>query len=348
MSSIQLICMFYNCEQAIIPTLESWKSQVNFFYLFFAYPENKELDKTYELVKEWSLKNAKICNFKKIKFQGFSKSRNYCLKNSGPDNMYKWTIFIDDTYHYERLENQNLLEELETLNPKFNCIGIRITSEKGGNTYDSRRIIKTSSGLKYTGDIHENIHYDTEYIIKSCKIIDKFYQSHEDRSFERIPYDLNLLKDKTDHRSLYYIAIYNYVLYCKGKVTPFVVVQSLLERLKIKEDMEEIFNCLLYLAIIKYDLYLQVQAENPHYVNSNKNLREIVGIYLLAALSFEPRCGECYYHIYKITGIKHYINKAFQNKKLPENCRMPMDESIYTSLIPQEYEMSLKGLLINI
>lgn len=341
---IQLVCMFYNCEEAIIPTLESWKSQVNFFNLFLCQPEGKEYDKTEELVKEWITTN-KNSYFEKIKFQGFSKSRNYCLDKCS--KKYKWIVFIDDTYHFK---GDSLAKELKDLD--FNCMSIRITSEKGGNTYDSKRISKTAGKIRYIGDIHENLDCDTEYIIKTCKITDKFYESHEKRSFDRIPYDLNLLEGKTDHRSLYYVAIYKYILYCQRKITPFVVIDSLLKRLKIKEDIEEIFSCLLYLALIKYDLYLEDKSTLDKLGESQNRLREIVGIYLSAALSFEFRCGECYYHIYKITGKKHYIEKAYENRKLPPTgpgeCRMPIDESIYNSLIPEEYEMSKKELLINI
>jgi len=305
---VQLLIMLYDSSDLITEVLESYEPYVDRYMLFI---DNKTTDNTYQLIKNFKKTTDKKVTVNNFYFDSFTKSRNECLDMSDDPN-YDFTIFIDDSFVLSGGEflRKQLIDVL--YDPGVNGIAFKV--HRNYTVYNSLRIVRTSAGIRFDGDIHEVFATEQDYLLKGCFINDLTCDNHSKRSIDRVHYDLECLKDKTDARSLYYISTCNIRLYMQGSIGYNVLVLSIFKRLAIKDnDYEERFLCYVNLG----NIYL------------NENLNELaVKSYIKASEEFKPRRGEAYYCAYLIGGLKKHLDLAYKYRELGP-CRLPVDYTLY-------------------
>ena len=275
--------------------------------------DDKTTDNTRDLVP----------NFQAISFKGFSITRNECLDKCYNTD-YKWTMIIDDSYE---LVDNGIMDELDKLDKSIVCVSIIIKT--GKMEYQSKRIIRTKSKLRYIGDIHENINFESQYLIKNAYINDVQCDNHKKRTLDRIDFDMSKLVN-TDDRTLYYKAEYTHILYNNDRATLEQVIGAYKLRIANNSpDNEETFICLMRLGLLTRDLKYYIQA----------------------AIKFKNRAGEAWLYAYFLLGEPLFIERAYLHRKLG-NHRLPCDTSIYdgcdgyNGLITKNYFMYRKKLVL--
>lgn len=305
---IQLLCMCYNSADLIIQSLNSYEKYVDRFMLFV---DNKTTDNTYQLIKNFKKSTDKKVVISNFHFAGFAESRNECLDISYDIN-YDYTIFIDDSF--ELIDGGSLRDQLEQLlNDRYvQAISFKIRRNK--TIYNSIRIIKTRSKIRYDGDIHEVFASEEHHVITNSFIDDVSCENHTKRSNDRVYYDLDRLKGKTDQRSLYYISNCKIKLYIYGELDYISAIKSINNRLAVNDtDYEERFLCYINMG----NIYL------------NEKFDELCVLsYLKAANEFKGRSGEAYFYAYLMTEKVEYLEKAKENYLL-KNSRLPVDFTYY-------------------
>ena len=150
------------------------------------------------------------------KFENFSQARNISLELSS--KTCKYTIILDDSYSI--MGGDKLRKFLNNIND--DCVRIKIGKYNGQsllNDYYSKRIIKSSSNLRYKYRIHEDI--DTSNIMDieddDIFIDDLDCHTHFLRTHSRFKKDIEMLlldlKDyPKDAKTLYYLATTYYFL----------------------------------------------------------------------------------------------------------------------------------------
>ena len=142
-------------------------------------------------------------------FINFRDSRNRCLDLAGRE--CKFCIMLDDTY----IVKENLRDFLNIVRGDQFSDSFSLFIKSNDNVYNSNRIIKSESNLRYIHKIHEVIsHMNNKNIIiplKNAHIFDYRSDYMENRTINRKEYDLKILfeeydEDPTDPRNLYYIA----------------------------------------------------------------------------------------------------------------------------------------------
>jgi glycosyltransferase involved in cell wall biosynthesis len=248
----------------------------------------------------------------KSPFQGFSNSRNKCL-DLAYDLKYEWTLMIDDSY--KLLTNFN---ELKLVPNYVDAISIVVTKSNGIENL-SNRIIRTSSKLRYIGDIHEYIDSKLTWIVKSIRLLDFVTPNQQLRTYQRNINDLKILEGKTDSRSLYYTACTLNNQYIQGLVNYDIVVNAFKKRILEHQDYpEERFTSMIHIANL---------------LNTNDQKYESHKYYLQAAIEYPARAGEAYFLLYLSSEINHWLKMAYNNRKVGI-CMMSYDPKIYEVLIP--------------
>lgn len=344
--SIQAIFMVYNCDDLIYDTL---KSYVNFVDRIIVFIDNKSNDKTERQVK--NLKNELGKNFisiQKFDFVRFDKSRNECL-NRSYDLRYTWTIFPDDSYVLITRNQNSLRQELMgyELDSSVNCISVWIHGEHA--SYKSKRIIRTWSKIRYTNRIHEELASNEDKILNDSAFNDIKNDRSINRSLERVYKDIKALDGLNDGRSMYYRASMYIQLYHLGRIKIEECMSKFSEYLVKTKEIgydypEERFICWVHLGNL-WTIKIQNQ-DNSDVIEDG--IKESIKCYLQAALDFPIRSGECYYYIYLLTGIRHWINKAYEHRDIQlKLVNMPINQDIYTQIKKVYLDISESEKLVN-
>jgi hypothetical protein len=231
------------------------------------------------------------------------------------DLNYKWTLMIDDSY--QLLTNFN---ELENVPDYVDAVSVVITKEDSMENL-SNRIIRTSSKLRYIGDIHEYIDSKLTYPVKSIKLLDLVTPEQQLRTFTRNTQDLKILEGKTDSRSLYYTACTLNNQYIQGHISWNLVVDAFMKRLEKDDYPEERFTSMIHIANILH--------RHGSYFESQK-------FYLKAAIEYQPRAGEAYFYLYLCSKIPYWLEMSYKHRKVGK-CMMSYDPKVYEVLIPNCY-----------
>lgn len=142
-------------------------------------------------------------------FINFKDSRNRCLELAG--KVCKFCIMLDDTY----IVKENLREFLNEVRGDQFSDSFSLFVKSNDNVYNSNRIIKSSTNLRYIHKIHEVIspinNKNVIIPLKNAHIFDYRSDYMENRTMNRKEYDLKILfeeyeEDPSDSRNLYYIA----------------------------------------------------------------------------------------------------------------------------------------------
>jgi len=294
----------------IIDVLESYKSSVSRMVIV----DTGSTDGTLEILE----------NFKSIfpylviherPFKGFSASRNECL-DLAFDSNYEWTIMIDDSY--QLLTN---FEELKCVPSYIDAISVMIT-KSDGIEYLSNRIIRTSSKLRYVGDIHEYIDTKLTYPVKSIRLLDVVTPKQQIRTYQRNMNDLKILDSKKDSRSVYYRACTLNNLFIQGLIPVHEVIDAFKKRLEFPDYPEERFVSMIHIANL---------------LNITNQKKESHRFYLKAALEYPPRSGEAYFMLYLSSEKPHWLEMAYTHRKVGK-CMMSYDPNVYETLIPKYYD----------
>ena len=311
---IQVCLIVKNASVSIISCLESYVRCVDRFVIL----DTGSTDNTVELLHAFKeCNNCKVI-IKQSVFKGFDVSRNECL-DIAYDKKYKWTIMVDDSY-----ELVGSFDELKNIDSKISAVAIKI--HNGPVNYDSLRIFETIKKYRYKGQIHEVLDAKCNYIMKEAYIKDVQYTINKERSFERAYYDLRILSNKKDARSLYMRANTIYQLYINGHKNINAAIDAYVDRVQAKDglnDPEEIFMSLVMLAYLHVDI----------------DVTKCLKYYISAAVLFPSRSGEAYFYAFVATGNINFLKAAFLNKELGE-CRLPVDNSLYgpDGVITQEFK----------
>ena len=312
---VQAIIMVKDGKDFIKDVIESCKGLCDRVMVF----DTGSSDNTISIVSK--IKGIKII-IKKIKFQGFSITRNKCFDLSYDKN-YTWNIVLDDSYIIT--QSIFLRDELKNIKKNHHCLSIYIA--RGTMVYKSCRITRTQNKtIRYTGDLHETINYNTDYVIQSSVIEDATNDTHKQRTVDREIYDIKMLKNKLDSRSLFYYAGALLKQFNKGECSKEDCIQGFMNRINCKSDNhEETYMACMLLAHI----YGQE--------NDNENA---VRYYMYAADKFPPRSGEAYMSAYLLTDIVFFLDRAYANRFSSE-FNIGCDLSIYdkNGLIEQQYNL---------
>jgi hypothetical protein len=317
--TIQLLMIVSNGEDTILNCLKSYEQAVDRYFICI----NNSSDQTRYIVKEFKKSCAVPVVIKFIDFDGFANTRNKALELSY-DLRYTWTLFVDDSYNLS--DNfMSSLTKLDTLNVHCGSVIIR----RNTMVYNSNRIVRTASKLKFTGTIHEVINRDSDF---STKILleDIGTERQLQRTAERVNYDLICLGDLQDARSMYFRAGCYVQLYMRGECDISVPIEHYKKRIACATtDAEETFLSYFHLG---------------HLMTVSKCVKEAVYNYLKAALLFPNRAGEAYLAVYLLTGNNHFITKAYEHRTLGP-CRLAADKELYSDdgIISQEYAKVFNG-----
>lgn len=299
---LQLAMIVKDSADTIVECLESWKPVISYWVIL----DTGSQDATKQLI----LKTMEGIPGKLYEepFKGFSESRNRCLDLIG--RKCKYTVMPDDSYILQGAEQ--LIDQLNNKRAPVVTINIQIKNEKYPDItseYISKRITLSKCKIRYIGKIHEDIEYAADYHLKGCYIVDQPKGSQHERTLKRKEYDLMQLGSSP--RDVYYKGMTYITMKQNDKA-----VECFRERVAMNDkDHEEKFIC---------------------YINIGHLTRD-VREYILAAMEFPARSGEAYFFIYLLTENLHYLNKAYENRKLGK-CRLPVERSIYEKFIPEIFE----------
>lgn len=314
---LEIICMFRNSSHYLLPCLDNWVKYADRILLVEG---GKSKDNCVQLVREY-IKNNHLkdkITLRHIAFTDFASARNRCFQYSS--NECEFQMIMDDTY---RIVNKNLRNELENISPDVRSVECWIESQY--TKYKIRRIIRTKSGLRYQGKIHECIHDFSSALIPTITIRDESNDYMVQRTEDRLLYDLKCLEVCETPRELYQKALMCYKGFFKGLFTLSEVKEVFLTRIKYdSSDIEENFMARVFLAHALMSVHHDKQSVDP-------NLKkEIFKLYLEASIMYPPRAGECYYFIFLLTGLPMYIKRAYDCRDIG-TFRLPIDQSIYSN-----------------
>jgi hypothetical protein len=165
-------------------------------------------DNTIEIINK-VLVGKKKGNLYQEDFINFRDSRNKCLDLAGES--CKFCIMLDDTY----IVKENLREFLNIVRGDQFSDSFSLFVKSNDTIYNSNRIIKSKSKLRYIHKIHEVItpinNSNVIIPLKNSYIFDYRCEYMENRTINRKEYDLKILFDEyeentKDPRNLYYIA----------------------------------------------------------------------------------------------------------------------------------------------
>jgi len=200
---IELVMIVKNSGEVLRECLRNNKLYIDYWTIV----DTGSNDNTCEIIKE-ELKDipGQLHN---SKFINFSQARNEALELSS--KKCKYSIILDDSYSIMGGDKlRNYLNKIDN-----DCIRIKIGKFNENcitNDYYSKRIIKSSSNLRYKYRVHEDI--DTSEFIdlenKDIFINDIDYSSHFLRTHSRFKNDIDMLlldlrDDPTDAKTLYYL-----------------------------------------------------------------------------------------------------------------------------------------------
>lgn len=308
------MCMITkNSADTIVACLESWKPVISYWCIL----DTGSTDGTQDLIKE-TLKDIPG-ELHEEPFVDFSYSRNRCFDLAGFHCRYN--IMPDDSYNL--VDPEALINQLADKFHPVVSILIRSKNEKFplvSSEYPSKRITLTICKLRYQGRIHEDIFYDPDLVLhgsdltssNQCYIIDEPKGSQHQRTIDRKEKDLELFTDSP--RDIYLKGM-TYLTLGKKKLAN----ECFERRIAIDSDPEERF--------LAYEML----------GHTTKDIR----YYLKAAMLFESRAGEAYYFMYLQSDSKFWLKKAYDNRRLGPNCRLPVEKIIYEQLIAETYESEI-------
>jgi hypothetical protein len=164
-------------------------------------------DNTPEIVSKF-LENRKGKLYKEP-FINFRDSRNRAFDLAGKSCVYN--LVLDDSYIIKNGDKLRRYLNIFKNNKEITSISIKVISES--NSYDSCRITKSDSYLRYMYRVHESIKDDKPSIVlpMDAYVFDESSEYMEERTKSRMESDLKLLKedyyeDIKNPRYLFYIA----------------------------------------------------------------------------------------------------------------------------------------------
>lgn len=305
--------MFKNSNVYLVECLKNW---VQFADSILLVEGGKSDDNCVELVKEYINTNRleSIVKLYHIEFTNFADSRNKCFEFS--DKKCQFQLILDDSY----VIVNNIRKELVNIPKKYKSVKFYISSEY--STYIMKRCIRTNSGLRYNGKIHETIFDNNSYFIDKVLVKDLTSDYMKNRTDQRLLYDLQCLNIVDTPKELYMKCLLYYKAYCKKIKTKEETINIFLKRTLCDTiDIEENFMTRLFLGHIYMVCY-----DSGDY--TREDINQAFKYYLEASLIFPSRSGECYFYAYLISDLDIYLKKAYE-KRFIGNYRLPVDLSLY-------------------
>lgn len=307
-----LILMCKNSGPFVVECLSSYLSVVDFITIYDTGSTDDTVEHIKKLFKKKKFKNHIIVE---ESFIDFSTSRNNSIEIAEKNSNCDYQLIIDDTYVLKR--PQFLRQQIKTMLSQNIERSAVIIKSPHDDYYKSCRIIKSHSGLRYKGLIHEYIDGDTYHCLANCYLDDIATEENKVRTKDRLLRDLELLEQDTvisERRRSYYKGITYMALGQNEEAS-----REFIKRITFEEHPEERFMAYNYLALF-----------------SIKNGREEKAInwYFKAIETYPPRAGECFFMVYLLTGESYFLIQAKQNPLGLNN--LPCPKHIYDKLIDEE------------
>lgn len=312
-----LTMIIKNSGPIIQEVLKSWEHAVNGFCIL----DTGSTDDTIQLIKDLKLKNLKLFEHE---FEGFSKSRNRCIKLAEKNFKADFYIMIDDSYALVDSEESPLVQQLQL----SKAYGHKLLAYdvKRSDTLHPRKMIFTK-GHRYVGDIHEDIPQQNDILIVGAYVKDLVPESHLKRTKERMLRDVEILKkDPQNPRNVYFMGVSYFVAGQFDNATYWFK-----KRLEFPYD-----ECTTQVYLYLIELYRE-----------SKNYKKCLNycIDFIKKYPNDPRFPEFLLLLYYLTQDKNAIKGAYDivkenNFKAPR-CTYTINTRIYEEIIKNEYDKSI-------
>lgn len=306
-----------NAGPVIQDVLKSWQGVTNGFCIL----DTGSTDNTIQLIKDLNIKKLKLFEHE---FEGFSNSRNRCIRLAEKHFKTDFYIMIDDSYALVDCKDTPISEQLRLCKQYgHKLIAYNVKRE---NTTHPRKMIFTK-GYRYKGDIHEDIPEQNSCMITGAYVEDLVNDYHLKRTKERMKKDIEILKKNADDpRNVYFLGVSNTVM---GRLDE--AVYWFKKRIEFNYD-EGTTQSYLYLI----ELYRTMQNYNKCFSYCTEFIKKYPN---------DARMPEFLLLMYYLTKDKTYVKTAYDSVKLANfkvpSCTYTVNEKIYNTIIPDEYKKSI-------
>ena len=127
---ISIITPCFNCEKFISETIESVLKQTytNFEMIIV---DDASTDKSFDIIKEYALKDSRIIYFQNQQNSGANYSRNFAIKNATGD----YIAFLDSDDIWDESKIKTQIEFMENNNCDFSYTSYELIDEKSNSLY---------------------------------------------------------------------------------------------------------------------------------------------------------------------------------------------------------------------
>lgn len=332
--SIACMMMVKNEKKRIHISLESVVNSVDAFVIY----DTGSTDETIDIIHKFCLKHNKALYLIQGKFVNFSISRNVLLNYGDSIPLIDFFLLFDCN---DELKTPKELHQLcKTTYKTENILGYYITQEwlSGDITkYRNIRLIKSRSGWRYKGAIHEFISIDEldemkkkpelmmhgyeSTILNGCNVV--IYQDRtqdDDKTSKRFTKDKEILKksymseNPHEPRTVFY---YAQTLGCLGEWDESY--DRYIERSKMGDFWEEVFHSHLRMGEIALNHYKNIPRATFHFLDSIK-----------IQVRAEPLCylARLYLAQDNVNSAEIFIDRAML-LSYPEECFLFCDRKTY-------------------
>ena len=203
--------MIKNEEQRLEITLNSCKNIIKHLIIY----DTGSTDNSIDIVTTYSKKHNIQLSLKNGIFSNFESSRNDLLTFADTINNIDYYLLLDVNDEVKNQDKLFALAQNELLTTTSGYLLLQQWQSSILTSYSNIKFIKSKSGWKYKGEVHEylyNIHTTTPNVVKQNDII--VYQNRmydNEKSQTRFTTDLSLLlntyqNDSSDTRTTFYLA----------------------------------------------------------------------------------------------------------------------------------------------
>ncbi len=222
---IQVLCICFNSASCIYNTLKTWEPYTDRFMILLNGGFDNIYSQVEDTIAQLGLLTKPVIHFVQP-FVNFSDCRNRLI-NAVYDPNYT-IIMIDDSY------------ELKTWKqPNTHITDQAIQIHTGNHKYFSNRIFNYQA--VYENEIHEVVQAEKSIFCGIVVYDNISYQSHKLRRHQRLNKQIEILKDKRDARSKYYVACAYFNLYLSSLCTKEQLIESINERLLFNDTHTQEF-----------------------------------------------------------------------------------------------------------
>lgn len=145
---ISIITPCFNCEKFISETIESVLKQTytNFEMIIV---DDASTDKSFDIIKEYALKDSRIKYFQNQQNSGAYYSRNFAIKNATGD----YIAFLDSDDIWDESKIKTQIEFMENNNCDFSYTSYELIDEMSNSLYKFARVKKN---LTYIDNLFHN------------------------------------------------------------------------------------------------------------------------------------------------------------------------------------------------